>query len=542
MRTLLLLALAAPPVALGAPDAPDDASVVEAPAEGAPLRLMPLPDPCDAWTRAWDPSLGHCVRLGKGWTFEAHGHLREVLTLPPDAQVDARGTTIGQGAVLDNRLRLGAGFGYESFKVETEWDLFTAQIAGDTWDIPGMEDQRRRDRLDPLSREAFVPRRASFSAVFQDKAGSRVPLMLVEAGLMPATWWGLGILANGGERDTRFGRVDGGDRMVRARATLAPVRSGGERLPLFFTVGGDAVIEDDTSVWREGQRTWHGLFSTVWRGPEGLTGGLFYTYRHQTEPGALPRPTSVHVIDAHVAADLDLSGWRLSLATEDALVVGTTQRALAYAAPDRTDVLSGALVGRIEAEDPKGLVIPRLDLGWTSASGDPDDGSLHDFTLDRNVNVGVVLFDELMGGVEAATYALLDDPTLSGGPPDGADALVTEGSVRRAAWIWPTVAVDPLDWLRLKAGYLAAWSTGPIAQPFYTFRAGGRPTNHLDQATDGRFLGHEVQWGVDLGDGPATADWPVRPKLFVEGGVGLPSDDLGGGTLVLVRGTARIDF
>jgi hypothetical protein len=215
---------------------------------------------------------------------------------------------------------------------------------------------------------------------------------------------------------------------------------------------------------------------------------------------------------------------------------------LSYGDLSATRVVSGAAVLRADVFAPNDDAHFRLEGGWTSATGDPDAGQLQDFTADRNFNVGVVLFDELMGALEAGTYAQLTDPSLTGSPPDGADALVTEGSVRRATWVWPALSVKPTGWLDLRAGYLAAWSTGPIGQAFYTARNGGTPTNHLDRETTGRFLGHEAQWGVVIGGGKATQSWRFRPKLWLEGSVGLPSEDLGGGVLTLARGTLQVDW
>ncbi len=504
-----------------------------------------LPEPCAAWPAASDGGPRTCWDVPRsGTTFMVSGQARAIGTVYPDFPVDDEGTEVGQGPTLDQRLRLSAGVGWHAMTVSTEWDLFTGQVAGDPWDIEGQEDARRRDRMGVLHRDSFVPRRAAFDLVLRDKQGRPVPWLIAQGGLMPATWWGLGILANGGDRDALFGRVDRGDRMLRARVSVAPIVRGQDRLPLYFTVGGDLVIEDDTAQWASGQRAYHVIASVLWRGPDATEAGVFFTQRVQREAGDAPRPTVASVVDVYAAGVVPLGagGWALHLATEDALIAGRTERSLGYAFPEGSRLLSGALVAHAHVDAPGGVFRAHVRGGWTSATGDPDQGSVHDFTLDANHNVGLVLFDELMGGIEAGTWALLNDETLTGGPPQGAEALVTEGSVRRAAWVWPILEGQPLDWLRVRGGYLAAWSTGPIAQPFYTARAGGVPTNHLDRPTAGRFMGHELQWGVDLGVGPRTQSWRARPSLMVEGGLAFPSDDLGGGRLALVRATARVDF
>lgn len=510
--------------------------------DAATAVLEAPPHPCKYWQSVPRAPHAACIRVREGnLTFATYGSERFMLNSYPDFAVDARGTTVGQGVAIDHRLRVGAGLAFGALRLSTEWDLFTGQIAGDTWDIPGDIDERRRWTRDGVSRESFIPRRAALSAMVPDPAGGKVPLVVLEGGLIPANDWGLGLVANSGTEDTLFGRVDGGDRVMRLRVTSAPITKGDTRLPLFLSLGFDHVIEDDTARLREGQIAYHLLASLVYRNTGGRELGLFYTYRTQQEPDGAPRPTQVSVFDAYVKWPIPLgaSGWILELANEDVLIQGRTERTLAYADPSKTDVLSGAIAIEATVKHPTGLLLAHLKGGYTSGTGDPDSGDLHDFTADRNFNVGLVLFDELMGGIEAGTYALLQDRAFTGGPPPGADGIVTEGSVRRAAWLWPSVELHPLGWFDVRAGYLAAWSTGPIAQPFYTTRNGGTPTNHLDQPTDGRFLGHEVQWGLGFGRGAKVADWPLRPQLWVEGGHAFASESLGGGTHTVIRATVQ---
>ena len=106
------------------------------------------------------------------------------------------------------------------------------------------------------------------------------------------------------------------------------------------------------------------------------------------------------------------------------------------------------------------------------------------------------LFDELMAGVEAATYNLITDPENTGTPPDGVDVLVTEGAVRRTLFVQPVLRGTPLPFLDLQLGLLLAWSSGPVTQGFYTARNGGVATNHHNDPSDGRFLGAETDLSI----------------------------------------------
>lgn len=470
------------------------------------------------------------VRLG------LHGHLREIVQLHPAVVVDDVGTVDGGLAQLDQRLRLAFDVEGDGLRLALEADVLTGRLTGGGWAVPWTPDLLRRDEPTAVSLDGQLPRRASLTA--------RIPeLGVIDVGLMPAHTWGLGILANGGEAETVFGRVDRGDRMLRARVTVAPVRVRGQPVPLYFTFAYDRVVEDDTARLWLGQEADHVIGSILWNDPKGRKLGVFTTWRTQREPGPAPRPTDVLALDLFGDLPLDVggTGWQVRLAAEGALLTGTTQRVLTYADVTGTDILSGGALARFQAIAPAQRWTVGLDGGFASATGDPDAGTLQDFTFDDNVNVGLVLFDEVQDAVERGTYARIADPANAGRPPGGSELLVTGGSVRRAAFLNPTV-VWKGSWASARLGYVAAWSTGPIANPFTSLRAGGAPRNHLGEAVDDRFYGHEIDAGVSFGGGAATAAWPLRPSLDLQGGVGFLGAALGGGVSGAFLGTARFDW
>ncbi|HMV67974.1 MAG TPA: hypothetical protein PKA64_14100, partial [Myxococcota bacterium] len=429
------------------------------------------------------------------------------------------------------------GLQWQSLRLATEWDLASGQVAGDTWDIPGEVDARHREALTAFTADGFLPRRLSLS--FATPEG-----VSFEAGVVPASW-GLGILANGGDRDTLFGRVDRGDRMLRIRTTIAPFRHKQQLLPLYATVAFDQVVEDDLARWGQ-QQAYQVVASLLWADPDKRRVGLFYTFRTQTESpdelAGVKRPTSAHVFDAYGDLPLMVGGWRVRVAGEAAGIVGKTEKVLAYAHDEPTRIASGAGALEFELQCPKKYVTLHVHAGGASSTGDPDAGVLHDFTLDANYNVGMVLFDEVMGGIEAGTYAMLADPANAGRAPYGADLLVSEGSVRRAAWLQPAVVVQPHQAIDVRLGAVAGWSSGPISQAFYTFRAGGTPHNQLDEPTSGHWLGSELDWSIGFGRSDFTDAWPVRPRVIVEGGHAFLGKNLGGGVVHTFLLTARMDW
>lgn len=492
------------------------------------------------------------LALGGTLSISETGDLRYIGSLPPELTLDAEGTQLGQGPVLDQRLRTGLELTNkrDTWHVVTSWDLFAGQLVGDTWDVPGTIDERHREQLGVLTSHSFLPREAGGSVRFGP--------VRVSAGLT-TSHWGLGMLANDGDHDPTFGRTDFGDRVLRVRVGARPFQQG--TFPLAFSIAGDRVVQDDLARMTAGQVAWQGVAGALYS-PEGVKLGVYGVYRDQVEPVLagedVGRRTRLGVLDVYGELDRGIGPLRLRVGGEAAGIDGHTNRAETVSSLDGLDVLSAGATGYVGVAATRDL--RRVDAhtgvstadvwaakvrgGWASGDGDPDDGRSNDFTFDRDYDAGMLLFDEQMGGIEAANYALISDPENTGHTPDGADLSVTEGSFRRAVFVQPVAEVSPLAWLGVRAGVTMAWATAPIAQPFYTFRNGGVPTNHLDQPTSGRALGTEVDWslrvgGISLGGGAAGGPWRVEPELLVQGAHLLRSADMGGGVASMGTATVR---
>ncbi|MSQ03099.1 MAG: hypothetical protein EXR71_14625 [Myxococcales bacterium] len=463
------------------------------------------------------------------WTLPAEA--RMIGTLPPAGLVlDDQGHGLGQGMVLDTRLRLGLDVKWKGVDARTEWDLFDTQVAGDPWDIRGTEDARHRESTDPFGRpDVFTARRLSLAG--------RIGVVALEGGLV-TSHWGLGMLANDGAHDPEFGRNDFGDRVLRLRAATRPLAD----RPLIVAIAGDRVVEDESADWSPlegGETAWQGVATVIYGEPAAARGGVYYVYRDQTELDGI-RNTQAHVVDLYGELPLKAGAHALRLAVEGAGILGTTSRAQSYNSRDGLDLGSAGVTALAELTMSPLPLRAALRGGWASGDADPDDGRSEDFGFDRDFDAGLVLFDELQGAIDAATYAQLSDPAHSGSAPDGAETLVGEGAVRAASFVQPLVEVTPTPWLSVKAGVLFAWSSKPVQQAFTTFRAGGIPTNHLGEPTEGYGLGTEFDWAVTLGDVPLGGARPVRPALLVQGGHLLASANLGGGTLHLVSAALRV--
>lgn len=446
---------------------------------------------------------------------ELSGEYRLNLSMIGAADVDAEGTTLSQWPVLDNRLRTRLDIDLEFIKLSTEWDLFSGQLAGQDWGIPGESHAGRRHLVasqDGISALRFLPRRGAVAFSF--------PTAVIEVGLVTSDW-GLGMLSNSGARTPYFGRNDFGDRVLRARLTLRPLLINGKTKEhpkaggLFTTFAFDYVVEDEQAAIRDKQRALQGTVAILYQEQDHCRHGIYLVYRHQDEliDG---RSTDAFVADVLLDQWFALPGdWRLRGAFEAAFIGGRTNRAVSWNAPEELTVLSGGLTGLAEVRSPGDVFGGTLRAGWASADGDPDDGVTSDFTFDRDFDAGMVLFDELMAGVEVASYNLITDPENTGTPPDGVDGLVTEGAARRTLFVQPVLRGSPLAFLDLQIGVLMAWSSGPIAQPFYTARSGGVPTNHHNTKSEGRFLGAETDLAI-------TARIPFKGSIKEKAAPGVP--------------------
>ncbi|MFT7517957.1 MAG: hypothetical protein ACI9MC_000081 [Kiritimatiellia bacterium] len=510
-----------------------------------------------------DTATVNTIGMGEELDLVLDGHTRWIGASHPDFIVDSQaneqgeGTLVGQGFALDHRLRFGAQLVAKEWKLELQGDLFTGQLAGDTWDL-GPWDERRRDAHTALDTSGFVPRNAYLEGM--------VGNVQLTAGLVTSDW-GLGLLANDGERQPLFGRADLGDRNLRLGLFTAPFKGEGGpqgHLPLYVGFAADAVVADDTSRWQDGQGAYNLIGALLWRPSDGkLNAGTYVVYRYQRERES-SRNTSVLVPDAYVDTVLPIGDWNLRLAGEGAVTLGQTSRALSYNKRDHLALAAGgaALVGELHA--PEDALILHLRSGVASGDRNQDDERSTSFAFDRNYNVGSVLFDEYMAGIESGTSKILHDPQYAGQPPDGIEGLTTEGAFKRAVYVQPAVEGWATKWLNLRAGLVMAWATSPHNQPFYTVRAGGDPRTHLDTAPTGRGIGTEIDWAIRIDPNQVArlkprgtsrerttdmrvvhAKRPLQPWFLIQGGHAFISKDLattGDRQLMLISGQAQLDW
>jgi hypothetical protein len=272
------------------------------------------------------------------------------------------------------------------------------------------------------------------------------------------------------------------------------------------------------------QWTTQGIASALWRDDVHQV-GVYGALRRQDEI-AEGRSTRAGVLDVFGSTAVSLSqSTKIDMAIEAAVITGKTNRSTTRTSPRRLHIRSAGAVGEAMVGIADGKIRAGASGGYASGDGDPSDDSISDFTFDRNFGVGMVLFDEVMGAIDAQTHTLASNPATVGQPPDGVDQVANEGAFRRAMYIQPRLESDPLDWLTLRTAVVIAASTAPYAHPYYTSRNGGVPVNQLNEPTSGYSLGHEVDWSVEL---TPWQRFDPSVSIAVQGGHAYLSENIGG--------------
>jgi len=445
-----------------------------------------------------------------------------------DFAIDAHGNNLNHSRWVDSRVRVSSEFELLGASAVAEFDILSGQLAGDEW-LHGEGDERRRSAI---SLQGVLPRKLAISGV--SGVGSW------QVGLVTSDW-GLGMVANDGTRDNWFGYSEFGDRVIRLRLTSTPFGSGREaELPLYVTAAVDQVLSDDMAdLLGDGSSATQVLGSALWKNSDKAV-GIYAVMRHQVELSE-QRATDAGMIDFFFDLPIvNLGSLDLRLSGEGAVIGGQTDRATTYSSRDMVQVLSGGGVGRLELVAPDDRLTLRAQAGWASGDSNPDDGTTSDFSFDRDFEVGAVLFDQFMAGVEVGTFGLLSDPQYSGSPPDGVETVTTEGAFRRARFEQLAIKAKPFESnqnLEVRTGVTRATATAPISQPFYSFRAGGTPMTHHNEVSTGDALGVELDWALSYEvSGGAIGLEQMEVDLEVQGGHLFLSDDLAG------NGEPRIDL
>lgn len=394
--------------------------------------------------------------------------------------------------------------------------------------------------------------------------------------------WGMGILANDGDRPPLFGDYRGGNIQEQILFATKPA---GETSPFILAAGFSMVYQDSIARLTRGDIAFQGVLSGFYE--KGLNQlGVFSVLRSQSTAKESGAAINSYDDDIVIGA-IDVAGkfatpvpgnedTFLFGAAEGAVILGSTNvlRTQDQAATgSRTAIRSyggAAAIGFVhrkscscgvskatgatgptplgppDAPNTFGSVVAQLEVGYASGDANPYDDVNRRFTFDPNHRIGLLLFDEVMRWQTARASTAAQDPLLTNGsrPPPGVNLLPSNGGVFGATYINPTFIYRPLPALDLKAGAVMAQATADVVDPYrlgtqgaYVNYRGGDPKRHD--------LGLELDLGVE---GRIKLDNNLRLQLGAHGAILFPGGalaDASGETMKtpwLVTGRVGLQF
>lgn len=362
--------------------------------------------------------------------------------------------------------------------------------------------------------------------------------------------WGMGLLANDGDRFTLFGDHRRGSLVERVSFTTNPM---GKGTPLFIALAADLVFQDPTANLLDGERAYQGVAAVGYRTKHAEIGVYGVGRRMERKGQATDALTpftdtlTVGVIDVAGKFNVPVPGARAFAygEVEVATIFGSTSflrgaygNNLDPTAPrenERIRSFGGAAklgVVRVagEGRDRWGQIMGEVEIGYASGDADPYDGTTKRFTFDENHRIGMVLFDQVMRWKTARSATIAQDPAIVARPTPGLELLPSRGGVFGAQYINPRFAFRPRRWVDLKAGVVIAQTTADLVDPFQ-MGALGSARNYDGGAPKKHDLGVELDLGVAF---RVHVDQISTLQAGIEGGVLFPGhafDDAAGNML-----------
>lgn len=410
----------------------------------------------------------------------------------------------GLAVLLDHRLRLEVeGRIFRALRLVVSGDL-AGFLGGDTTDIG------KDYLLVPRHRTRFYDRSTLREAYLEWKSAAGV----LRVGQM-ASSWGLGLVANdGADREETFHDPLLGDLVERVFFVARPIQAFSDShfaRHFFFGLGGDVVYRDDLASLIDGDIAVQGVGFVAYDGPivrggDDLFAGLYAAYRYQRDDNR--DRLKVLVLDAafRQTTTLDKHGTSLTVEGEGAIILGSLRFEGGGGPPrakDGADIRQWGVVLRAETFIPDAGLRPGVEAGLASGDADPMDNVGRAFHFDPNYQVGMILFQEVLGRMSALQPERVSDPELLYRAPSGYKLAATNGAITNAVYLYPRVRYWPMADLELRAAFLWARGLAPVGGPYNTAGHGGYPLGYrVDPRRwtlgkwEERELGMEVDGGI----------------------------------------------
>jgi len=318
--------------------------------------------------------------------------------------------------------------------------------------------------------------------------------------------WGLGLLANSGDRSaSEFSVPWYGDRVIRlglVSPLLGLFWDHTAAKKIFVAAAFDVVfVDENADLIQRGDVALQGVFALFYRPCERVFAGVYVALRDQED--AAGSGFSVLALDlyGHYRPSLLGGDLELDLAGEVAYLHGNSDRLLGESAPDGVKVRAVAAVGRAGLRVPGWALRLGVELGAASGDSDPYDDTSSQFRMDPDMQPSLILFGRYLAAVTARGAERAGDRALVGRAPAGAASLPSQGAVQNTFYVRPVISYRPgylLDGaMGFAVGYLYARALTDLYDPYNTFRAGGALTTAMGRpAGDVRTLGHELNVAI----------------------------------------------
>jgi hypothetical protein len=437
--------------------------------------------------------------------FDVHGELQlryenlSALKVTPPIG-DATNEFVGQRNYGLVWLRIGGQLAVsDKLKFVTQFDLLPRWIVGDL--------AQQVSAAGDFARDEHVPAIARLRYLYLDWT---TPFGLLRVGQVGNNW-GMGILANNGDRPMHFGDYRMGSIVERIAFATKPA---GKDSPFVIAIAGDAVLSDATSKWALGDRTYQAVLSAYYE--KGQTQFGFFGVRRWHNVRQQLGDDDRKKLYVWVA---DIAGKHAVKVAEDVFAYGAFEIAhirgktdAIRSTPDfnEQDVRSwggAAMVGVVKRgkygpkdgqPDTYGQLVAQIEGGYASGDANPYDGVIKRFTFDPNHQVGLLMFPYVMHFHTARGATNAQNELLTARPPAGSRFLASNSGVFGATYVNPVVVFRPLASLDLKAGAVVAVSSSDVVDPYRTTAsATGGDQSYTGGSPKNRDLGLELDGGFE---------------------------------------------
>ena len=224
---------------------------------------------------------------------------------------------------------------------------------------------------------------------------------------------------------------------------------------LTFFYGMDQVQEDDVLVGDDTAEQWV-AGARIGTG-ETYKAGLYVVSREQETADG--KETHAMVYDAYGMVRTPFGkSYEMKVEAEAALVHGTTDLGATPDIPVHDLVQLGAAARLTMNSQSWGTV---TDVVYASGDANADDEGVHNFKMDINYEMGMMLYRSILAAQSARTTFYASDPDLVGYPAQNLERTATRGALTNSMAVFPRLWYRVMDGLELYGGPLLAFAEVP---------------------------------------------------------------------------------